>query len=74
MPCYRCSRIQTDPVKGASPWARGVIKKEQILVCPECQQEHPAWVEELETCPRCGGTRLSMVMGSLSCRGCGYLG
>lgn len=74
MPCYRCDRIQTDPVKGASPWARGVIQQEQILICPDCQREHPQWTEELETCPRCGGTRLSMVMGSLSCRACGYLG
>lgn len=74
MPCYRCSRIQTDPVKGASPWARGVVQKEQILICPECQKQHPTWPEELDRCPRCDSTRLSMVMGSISCRGCGYLG
>ncbi len=73
MPCYRCSKIQTDPVKGASPWARGVVRREQILMCPECQATHAGWIEELDRCPRCGNTRLSMVMGSLSCRACGYL-
>ena len=25
MPCYRCERVQTDPVKGPSLWKRGVI-------------------------------------------------
>jgi predicted amidophosphoribosyltransferase len=74
VPCYRCGRVQTDPVKGASPWARGVVKKEQILICPDCQQEHPQWTGELDRCPSCGGTRLSMVMGSLVCRQCGYEG
>lgn len=73
MPCYRCPRIQTDPVKGASPWARGVVDREQILICPECQVAHPQWAEDLDRCPRCGNTRLLMVMGSLSCRACGYL-
>lgn len=72
MPCYRCGRIQTDPVKGASPWARGVVGDEQILICPECQREHPSWTDELRRCPRCAGTRLSIVMGSFVCRGCGH--
>lgn len=74
MPCYRCSKLQTDPVKGVSPWGRGVVAGEQILICPDCQQAHPQWTSELESCPRCGSTRLSLVMGSVSCRGCGYLG
>ena len=73
MPCYRCQRIQTDPVKGASPWARGVVEGEQILLCPDCQHEDPDWSEALDRCPRCGSTRLSMVMGSLTCRGCDYV-
>ena len=72
VPCYRCGRVQTDPVKGASPWGRGVVKDEQILVCPVCQQEHPGWVEELRHCEACGSTRLSMVMGSIVCRACGH--
>jgi DNA-directed RNA polymerase subunit RPC12/RpoP len=74
MPCYRCERIQTDPVKGASPWARGVVDGEQILICPECQRENPDWSDALDRCPRCESTRLSMVMGSLTCRGCDYVG
>jgi hypothetical protein len=73
MPCYRCSRVQTDPVKGASPWARGVVGDEQILICPTCQSSDPTWTDELRRCPSCGGTRLSLVMGSLTCRGCGFV-
>lgn len=74
MPCVRCGRVQTDPRKGASPWARAVIDGRQILVCPSCQAGDPTWVESLDRCPSCGSTRLSMVMGSVSCRECGYLG
>jgi predicted amidophosphoribosyltransferase len=72
MPCHRCGRIQTDPVKGASPWGRGVLRGEQVLVCPACQAEDSAWMEELDRCPRCGGTRLSVVMGSVVCRSCSF--
>ncbi|HYO61084.1 MAG TPA: hypothetical protein VEU29_04225 [Actinomycetota bacterium] len=71
MPCHLCQKVQTDPVRGASPWARGVIDGEQILVCPDCQERDPAWTALLQRCPRCVGTRLSMVMGSLVCRQCG---
>ncbi|MPZ91900.1 MAG: hypothetical protein GEU68_09770 [Actinobacteria bacterium] len=70
MPCYRCGRIQTDPVKGASPWGRGVVEGAQILICPECQTSDPEWPRSLDACPRCGGTRLSVVMGSIVCRSC----
>jgi Zn finger protein HypA/HybF involved in hydrogenase expression len=70
MPCYRCDRVQTDPARGASPWARGVIDRAQILICPECQAKDPDWVSDLVACPRCGSTRLSIVMGSIVCRGC----
>lgn len=49
-----------------------MVKKEQILVCPVCQQEHPQWVEELSSCEACGSTRLSMIMGSVVCRACGH--
>jgi Zn finger protein HypA/HybF involved in hydrogenase expression len=72
MPCYRCARVQTDPVKGTSPWARGVVKGEQILVCPICQQEHSEWASELDRCPRCQSSRLSVVMGSVVCRACDF--
>ncbi len=72
MPCVRCGKIQIDPVKGASPWARGVIQQEQILMCPDCQEEDPAWTGSLKKCERCGSTRLSITMGSVVCRGCGH--
>ena len=72
MPCYRCGRVQTDPVKGASPWAVGVREREQILVCPDCQQEDREWAAALDRCPRCGATRLKVVMGSVVCRACGH--
>jgi uncharacterized protein YbaR (Trm112 family) len=47
------------------------MRREQILICPDCQQEHPTWTAELDRCPNCGSTRLSIVMGSLVCRECG---
>lgn len=73
MPCYRCGRVQTDPPPGQpSPWARAVVHGEQVLVCPECQSTHPAWTDELDRCPRCGDTRLQIVMGSVLCRRCGH--
>jgi hypothetical protein len=71
MPCMRCERVQTDPVKGASPWARAVVNGEQVLLCPDCQRDDPAWTDRIDKCPRCGSTRLSVVMGSCLCRGCG---
>lgn len=70
VPCYRCQRVQTDPAKGASPWARGVVHGEQILVCPQCQTEDPGWTESLDRCPECGATRLSVMLGSVVCREC----
>jgi hypothetical protein len=71
VPCYRCGRIQQDPARGASPWARGVIADEQILVCPECQQRHPAWSGDLRRCEVCGSTRLQIQIGMVVCRECG---
>ncbi|MGH2736083.1 MAG: hypothetical protein ACRDKZ_10920 [Actinomycetota bacterium] len=69
MPCYRCGRLQTDPAKGASPWARGVVEGTQVLVCPVCQTAN--WTGAFDRCPKCGSTRLSVVMGSVVCRQCG---
>jgi Zn finger protein HypA/HybF involved in hydrogenase expression len=71
VPCFRCGKVQTDPAKGASPWVRGVVGTEQVLLCPECK-EIPEALEELRKCPRCGATRLSVILGSLVCRACGY--
>jgi len=47
-----------------------VVRGEQILICPECQTSDPEWPRSLDACPRCGGTRLSIVMGSKVCRSC----
>jgi Zn finger protein HypA/HybF involved in hydrogenase expression len=71
MPCYLCGRVQTDPVKGASPWAVGVREREQVLICPVCREEDPSWSEALDSCPTCGSTRLRMMLGSAVCRACG---
>lgn len=71
MPCERCGRVQTDPVKGASPWARAVLAGRQVLICPDCQRADAGFGDELERCGACGSTRLSVVMGSVVCRACG---
>jgi hypothetical protein len=71
VPCYRCGRIQDDPAKGASPWARAVVRDEQVLVCPVCQQEHPEWIREARACRRCASTRLQIQLGVVVCRACG---
>lgn len=73
VPCYSCGRVQTDPAKGASPWAVAVVDSEQILVCPDCQAR-AGWDAPLRQCPSCGSTRLRMMMGSIVCRACGYQG
>lgn len=72
MPCYRCAARQTDPVKGASPWKRGVIDGEQVLVCPNCQRTHD-WVADLDHCPFCGATTLVRALGETTCRACGQV-
>ncbi|MPZ68238.1 MAG: hypothetical protein GEU71_01755 [Actinobacteria bacterium] len=73
MPCFKCGAVQTDPRKGGpSPWARGVVGDEQILLCPECQAVDPTWTEQLRVCEACGGTRLQIIMGSIVCRACGH--
>lgn len=70
MPCYRCGRPQTDPVRGAPSWGRGVLRERQVLICPACQALDPTWHEALDRCDSCGSTRLSIVMGSKVCRQC----
>ncbi len=72
MPCYRCGARQTDPVRGPSPWKRGVRAGEQVLVCPECQRTHD-WGADVEHCPRCGSVSLSRVLGETTCRTCGQV-
>ena len=70
MPCHRCGARQTDPVKGASPWRRGVRAGEQVLVCPECQSGRD-WTADLAHCSRCGSARLVRMLGSTQCKDCG---
>ena len=71
MPCYRCGARQTDPGKGPSPWKRGVIADEQVLVCPDCQQQHD-WVADLDRCQSCGSTMLVRALGETRCRECSF--
>ncbi|MEV0583692.1 hypothetical protein [Nonomuraea sp. NPDC050310] len=68
MPCYRCGARQTDPVRGASPWRRGVSNEVQVLICPDCQRLHDL---ALDTCSTCASTALICRLGEVECRGCG---
>ncbi|GAC1372143.1 MAG: hypothetical protein NVSMB32_16020 [Actinomycetota bacterium] len=70
MPCVQCDKRQTDPAKGASPWARFVTGGQQVLLCPEGQAADPDWHTRCDRCPACGSTRLSMMLGSVVCRDC----
>jgi hypothetical protein len=70
VPCYRCGTRQTDPVRGPSPWKRGVVHGELILVCPDCQRVHD-WVGDLDRCPACGSTSLTRALGETTCKACG---
>ena len=71
MPCYRCGARQTDPGKGPSPWKRGVINNEQVLVCPDCQVAHD-WIADLDRCESCGSTMLIRALGETRCRECSF--
>ncbi|NBE99502.1 hypothetical protein FE391_38335 [Nonomuraea sp. KC401] len=68
MPCYRCGARQTDPVRGASPWQRGVRDESQVLICPDCQRLHD---HDLDSCSTCGSTTLICRLGEVECRSCG---
>ncbi len=65
-----CQKRQTDPVKGASNWARLVIAGEQVLICPDCQSTDDKWASRSDRCPECGSTRLVVVMDSVVCKSC----
>jgi hypothetical protein len=69
VPCYRCGARQTDPVRGTSPWRRGVRADEQVLVCPDCQQ-NSSWLDDLDRCPVCGSTALFRRLRATVCREC----
>ncbi|MEU4508737.1 hypothetical protein AB0G05_04505 [Nonomuraea wenchangensis] len=68
MPCYRCGARQTDPVRGSSPWQRGVRAESQVLICPDCQRLHDL---DLDHCGTCGSTALICRLGEVECRSCG---
>ncbi|MFI7133957.1 hypothetical protein ACIBQ1_50360 [Nonomuraea sp. NPDC050153] len=68
MPCYRCGARQTDPVRGASPWQRGVRQETQVLICPDCQRLHDL---DLDSCATCGSVALICRLGEVECRSCG---
>jgi len=70
MPCHRCGARQTDPVRGASPWRRGVRAGEQVLVCPDCQKDRD-WTADLAHCASCGSARLVRALGNTQCKDCG---
>ncbi|NKZ04547.1 hypothetical protein [Actinomadura latina] len=71
MPCFRCGARQTDPVRGASPWKRGVRADRQVLVCPGCQAVHD-WADDLDRCSACGSAALVCRLGEVECRDCGH--
>jgi hypothetical protein len=70
MPCHRCGARQTDPVRGASPWRRGVRAGQQVLICPQCQRARD-WTADLAHCAECGSARLIRALGSTQCKDCG---
>jgi len=70
VPCDTCGARQTDPVRGASPWKRGVRQGLQVLVCPDCQVAGD-WTADLDRCKSCGSTALVRTLGETHCRSCG---
>ena len=70
MPCYRCGARQVDPVRGHSPWRRGVRNDQQVLVCPACQVA-AEWTADMDKCPQCGSVHLVRRLGEVECRDCG---
>ena len=72
MPCYRCGTRQVDPDRGASPWARGVRRGHQVLICPGCQESHD-WAAEFDRCSECGSAHLVRRLDEVECRHCGLV-
>ena len=72
MPCYRCGARQTDPIRGASPWKRGVRAERQVLVCPGCQAI-AGWTADLDHCRSCGSAMIVCRLGEIECRDCGHV-
>jgi len=72
LPCYRCGVRQSDPERGKSPWRRGVVSDQLVLICPACQ-ESGDWTAELEHCGRCRSAHLIRRLGQLECLDCGLV-
>jgi hypothetical protein len=72
MPCYRCGVRQTDPERGKSPWRRGVVHDQLVLICPGCQ-ESADWTAELERCAKCRSAHLIRRLGQVECLDCGLV-
>jgi hypothetical protein len=72
VPCYRCGVRQTDPERGKSPWRRGVVHDQLVLICPACQ-ESADWTAELERCTRCRSAHLIRRLGQVECLDCGLV-
>ena len=70
MPCYRCGIRQTDPERGKSPWRRGVVQDQLVLICPACQELSSA---ELERCAKCRSAHLIRRLGQVECLDCGLV-
>jgi hypothetical protein len=72
VPCYRCGMRQTDPERGKSPWRRGVVHDQLVLICPACQ-ESTDWTAELERCTKCRSAHLIRRLGQVECLDCGLV-
>jgi hypothetical protein len=72
VPCYRCGVRQTDPERGKSPWRRGVVHDQLVLICPACQ-ESTDWTAELERCAKCHSAHLIRRLGQVECLDCGLV-
>jgi hypothetical protein len=67
--CVLCGRRQVDPDSGPSLWRRGVRHGEQVLVCPQCQNDDGT--DLLDRCASCGSSALAKRLGVVTCRECG---
>jgi len=63
---------QTDPERGKSPWRRGVVHDQLVLICPACQ-ESADWTAELERCATCRSAHLIRRLGQVECLDCGLI-
>jgi hypothetical protein len=63
---------QTDPERGKSPWRRGVVHDQLVLICPPCQ-ESADWTAELERCAKCRSAHLIRRLGQVECLDCGLV-